>query len=81
MKTAESDQTYTLSTDEKDKLGLQDCVVGDEYLLSVTKVNKDGSIEVAVETESTAEDATEPAESPKGKKKIKNPAMAAVMGE
>lgn len=75
MKTAPVDETYTITTDMKAAMGLSDCKVGDEYLLTVTKVNKDGSLDVSVENETPAEDATEATP----KKSKKNPAMEKAM--
>ena len=73
------DETYTLSEEAKGELGLADCKVGDEYTITVTKVNDDGSLEVSVENETPEEDAAEPAE--EMPMKSKNKAMAKVMGE
>lgn len=78
MITAEaSPETYEITPEMKAELGLTDCVEGDEYTLTVTKVNKDGSLEVSVESETPAEDAAEPAE--EKPMKGKNKAMESVM--
>lgn len=78
-KKASTDESYTLSDEAKGELGLADCKVGDEYTLTVTAVNDDGSLGVTVENETPEEDATEPAE--EMPVKSKNKAMAKAMGQ
>lgn len=84
--TPDNSEPVTLTPEMKTALGLEDCVVGDQYDLSieVTKVNDDGSVEATVEHdgETGGSDVTEtPPEPPmptaKGKKRA--PAMEAVM--
>lgn len=83
--TADAVEPVTLTPEMKTVLGLEDCVVGDQYDLSieVTKVNDDGSIEATVEKDEVAasDEAETPPEPPPGKGKRKMaPAMAEVMG-
>ena len=76
-KEASTDESYTLSAEAKAELGLADCKVGDEYTITVTKVNDDDSLEVTVENESATEDAAETGE----EMPVKNKAMAKAMAQ
>lgn len=71
--------TYKLDSEQKAALGLADCTAGDEYTLTVNKVNKDGSIDVSIDYEATAEDVEEEEVATVKGKKSKNPAILAAL--